>query len=78
VLIDNMTVTIKQVNTTGLPTCVEFAFSPPPDDPEYQFLVWRDGELQHFELPPVGQDVFLELARSPFHPRELLHRYCRL
>ena len=59
-----MTVTILDDNA-GRPTRASFQFTRPLEDPSLVFLVFRDGGLRRFTVPPVGAVV--ELPRlKPF------------
>ncbi len=76
VAFSHLTATILDVNEVG-PTRVEFAFDPPIDTPEYQFLYWHDGRIRPFPLPPVGEEVYIPMGQSPFHPAALYRRFFR-
>ncbi len=48
---------IDEVTDDGRPARVTFRFQVPLEDPSLRWLVWREGRLQPFDLPAVGDQV---------------------
>ncbi|MCX5758796.1 MAG: hypothetical protein NTU83_09890 [Candidatus Hydrogenedentes bacterium] len=56
-------VTVLDVGKSS-PKRIAFRFRAPLEDPQYVWLVWRDGRLRQFHPPPVGQSAFLTWTRA--------------
>lgn len=52
-------VTVLETGEYG-PTRIAFRFRRPLEDPRYVWLAWREGRLQRFTMPSIGERVVLE------------------
>jgi len=56
-------ITILEANDTG-PTKLGVTFERSLDDKALNFIVWKDGGMKHFEMPPVGGSVVVERGKG--------------
>lgn len=60
-----VTILITAVTTDARPSEVTFTFDVPLEDASLRWLQWKDGVYVRFELPAVGETVFLEPLGLP-------------
>ncbi|MFH1463678.1 MAG: hypothetical protein ABIO70_04755 [Pseudomonadota bacterium] len=65
---DGLRVTVEALTPDGRPRVVRYESPVDLDDPSLRWVVWRDGRVESFEVPPVGGSVHVDPCWPPFIP----------
>ncbi|HKP60657.1 MAG TPA: hypothetical protein VJV78_28210 [Polyangiales bacterium] len=55
VVLSELTVEVLELTSDGRPAVCDFVFTQPLESPSYVWRVWRDGRMQDFTPPSLGQ-----------------------
>ena len=60
VVLTEMTIEVLELNHAGLPSVCDFVFASPLDSLRYHWQTWRDGRLRDFEVPKLGESLWVK------------------